>query len=83
MLHVPVPPLPCTAPVSVKDAPIHTVVVLGDLVAVGAAGSVVTVQLYTVSEEISQPLPLQFVRILILLSVPVAVIVGTEVEYDE
>ena len=83
MLQVPVPPPLSVTPVNVSVAPAHTEITSGDLVAVGAAGSVVTVQAYSVSGETSQPLPLQFVRILILLFVPVAVMVGTDVEKVE
>ena len=44
MLQVPVPPVPKVAPVNVNEAPAQTVVTFGDLVADGAVGSVVTVQ---------------------------------------
>ena len=45
MLHVPVPPLPWLAPVRDSDSPAHTAASSGDLVAVGASGSVTVVTL--------------------------------------
>src|SRR5947207_2984676 len=72
ILQVPVPPPLSVTPVSVRVVPAQTVASVGDLVAVGAEGSATTVQLYVLTEEISQPLPLQFFLTSIVLVPTVA-----------
>ena len=72
MLQVPVPPPLSVTPASDNVCPAHTVATLGDLVAVGAAGSATTVHEYVFTDDISQPEPLQFLRITIVLVPAVA-----------
>ena len=79
-LQVPVPPPLLVTPAKERDCPTQTDVTLGEGIAVGANGSETTDQEYVVEEEVLHPLPVQVERILILLSVPVAVIVGTTEE---
>lgn len=78
--HVPEPPPLSVTPVKSNVVPTQTFVAFGDLVAVGAKGSVTTVQVYSCQPLMSQPLPLQFLLILMRLVPTTAVKLGTEVD---
>jgi hypothetical protein len=65
-LQVPAPPPLSTGLVSVSVLPTQTVVVAGDCVAVGTAGSLTTVQEYVLVAEDPQPEPVQLFLIAIV-----------------